>query len=315
MEGRMELLDLHHVRFRSPDLDATERFARDFGLVTVERTPARLVMRIGGGSTAYSYVVDKAAVPCFVGFAVEAASDADLSEAVERYGAAPIRDLDCPGGGMAAALTDPNGFRVDIVAGIASAPTTDRDADLMPNTPGTRTRYGEGQRQRALGPAHLYRLGHLGLFVSDFAATVAWYQATLGLIGSDVYHVPGVPMAKIVGFFRLDRGARWVDHHMLALMQRERADCHHVSFEVQDFEAQFIAHRWLRQQGYESIWGVGRHPHGSHVFDVWRDPNGYRFETFSDTDLLTAEHPTAIHDISTVQMDVWSADPPDRYFA
>ena len=60
---------------------------------------------------------------------------------------------------------------------------------------------------------------------------------------------------------------------------------------------------------------VGRHPHGSHVFDVWRSPDDARFETFSDTDLFQASDGTNLHDISTVIMDEWLDDGPERYFA
>jgi hypothetical protein len=102
---------------------------------------------------------------------------------------------------------------------------------------------------------------------------------------------------------------------VVALMQDERGGCHHISFEVQDYEAQNRTHRFLKRQHYESIWGVGRHPHGSHVFDVWRSPDGARFETFSDTDLFRASDGTNLHDISTVIMDEWVDDGPERYFA
>ncbi|WP_404478072.1 VOC family protein [Novosphingobium sp. BL-52-GroH] len=310
----MALLGMHHLTVRSADLDATEAFAHDFGLLTVERSADRLVMRTGGGD-AFAYVAQRADAPGFIGFAVEAESEADLRHAVERHGATPIRDLHTPGGGKAVSLTDPNGFRVDLVTGIARSHAAGRDPDLAHNVPGAQTRIGGNQHRRPLGPPHTYRLGHLGLFVTSFRETAAWYEARLGMIGSDVYHAPDLPQAKIVGFYRLNRGEDWVDHHMLALMQREVPDLHHASFEVQDYEAQFVAHRYLEAQGHELIWGVGRHPHGSHVFDVWRDPNGHRFETFSDTDLLNAREPTHVHDISTVQMDVWRSDPPDRYFA
>jgi hypothetical protein len=72
---------------------------------------------------------------------------------------------------------------------------------------------------------------------------------------------------------------------VLAVFAMGRADCHHVSFEVQDSEAH-----------------------------VWRDPSGYRFETYSDTDLCDASQPAELHDVKDAQMDLWSNETPDRYF-
>ncbi len=311
----MNLKSLHHVSFEVPDLSRTESFAADFGLVTVERTDDRLVMRTRGDG-GYAYVARRADAPRFVGFAVCVDSADDLDAAVASFGATARRRLNLPGGGEAVSLTDPDGNRVDLVYGIAArAIDATPGPDLAGNSAVGRIRHGQSQHRRDLGPAHLFRLGHIGLFVRDFAASYEWYGRVLGMIASEIYHVPGDPGHRIVGFIRLDRGVEWVDHHTLALMQRATPDCHHISFEAQDFEAQFVAHRFLKSKGYESVWGVGRHPHGSHVFDVWRDPNGWRFETFSDTDLLNADRPTHIHDVKDVEMDIWSSDPPDRYFA
>jgi catechol 2,3-dioxygenase-like lactoylglutathione lyase family enzyme len=310
----MKLDRLHHVRVRSSDLQATERFALDFGLLTVSRDDERLVMRTAGGDS-FCYIVDRAQNPGLVGFGLEVESESDLDEVV-RTSCATIHEENL--GSLrwrAARLIDPDGFQVDLVAGLKRDTGAKPAPDLELNSPALRKRLGSGQHKRDLNAPHLFRLGHIGLFVQSFARSAAWYQEKLGLIPSDVYHIPGNPAVRIVGFLRLNRGLEWVDHHVLALFQRDKPDLHHLSFEVQDFETQFMTHRWLQGRGYESVWGVGRHPHGSHVFDVWRDPNGFRLETFSDTDLLNSERPTAVHDISKEKLDIWSSDPPDRYFA
>ena len=181
------------------------------------------------------------------------------------------------------------------------------------NTGAAKQRRGMTQHKPALGPPQLLKLGHVGIFVSDFARQSQWFQSVLGLLPSDVLYA-GAPDHRIGGFFRLDRGDEWVDHHTLAVFAMGRPDCHHVSFEVQDSEAQFLGHRWLSKQGWEPVWGVGRHPLGSHVFDVWRDPSGYRFETYSDTDLCNAAQPVQLHDVKDAQMDLWSNESPEKYF-
>ncbi|MFK7978213.1 MAG: VOC family protein [Halioglobus sp.] len=307
------LKSLHHVEFKVKDLAALKAFATDFGFNIVEETAERLVLGNLGGDMGV-YVAEKAEEDAFIGLAFEVDNRSDLDLAVKELGASEVADLGLPCGGQFVSLADPDGNKVHLVHGASQVAEGELEADLMINTPTKKVRFGQNQIKRNFGPARLWRIGHVGLFVKSYAASAAWYAENLGLIGSDVYNIPGQPEAKIVGFHRMNRGDEYVDHHVVALMQDERGGCHHISFEVLDYEAQFTTHRYLQTKDYESIWGVGRHPHGSHVFDVWRSPDGARFETFSDTDLFREEDGTNFHDISTVDMDKWSNDPPDKYF-
>ena len=268
----MDLVRIHHVRFRSTNIEETERFSNDFGLITVERNEKLLVMKTSG-SDVFSYLAEKSDTSGFIGFAFEVATEADLLEAGKISGSSDIEDCPFPGGGKMVSFTDPDGFIVNLIYNCAHVDALPIKYEaLMVNTPQERIRFGRAQATREFAPAQLFRLGHIGLFVKDFAKSCAWYEKTLGLMGSDTYHLPNNVHAKIVGFYRLNRGTDWVDHHVIGFMQRDEADCHHISFEVQDYESQFVAHSWLDEKGYESVRGVGRHPHGSHVFDMWRDP-------------------------------------------
>ena len=42
---------------------------------------------------------------------------------------------------------------------------------------------------------------------------------------------------------------------------------------------------YLKERGYDRIWGIGRHIQGSQIFDYWRDPWGNVVEHFTDSDL------------------------------
>jgi catechol 2,3-dioxygenase-like lactoylglutathione lyase family enzyme len=309
----MRLQSIHHVSFAVTDLAQTRRFAEDFGLHTVTSDADSLVMRTSGGD-AWSYRARQADQRGFLGLGFTVEGEADLAEAVERRGATPIRELDTPGGGLGVTLTGPDGLQVDLVTGVRREEPSLPAPQLRMNAPGERSRLADPQSHRELGPAALFRLGHIGLFVKDFRATATWLEQVLGMKRSDSLH-PGNPAVSIVGFYRLDHGKEWVDHHTLFLGQSDRTDAHHISFEAQDYEAQFRAHRWLEKQGWEPNWGVGRHPLGSHVFDVWFDPDRYRFETFSDTDLVNSDHQPGHYDVHTQEMDMWSSDSPERYFA
>lgn len=308
----LKLKALHHVRFQVTDLDATERFATDFGLSLAARDGNTIYMR-GAGSDAYSYVAETGPQNSFGGIAFVVESAAELVRAVDDYGATPIRELKSPGGGLMTTLTDPEGLQWHLIANIESVEPKSLRPSLQVNTGAAKERRGATQHKPAVGPPQLLKLGHVGIFVKDFGKASRWFQDVPGLLPSDVLYA-GSRENCIGGFYRLNRGDEWVDHHTLAVFGMGRSDCHHISFEVQDSEAQFLAHRWLLQRGWEPIWGVGRHPLGSHVFDVWRDPAGYRFETYSDTDLCNASQPPGLHSIEGAQMDLWSNEHPEKYF-
>lgn len=311
----MKVRSLHHVRFASPDLARAEQFAIDFGLRTVERTAERLVMRTSGGGDAFCYVAELAPERGFksLGFAV--GDESVLQEAVERHGASPIRALDTPGGGKAVTLTDPEGIAVDLVAGIGEGDGSPQHPALELNLPHRKQRVNLEQARREPGPATLFRLGHVGLYVRDYDRMAAWYRDVLGLLVSDTIHAPGEPEKRFSGFLRVDHGPEPVDHHSIFLAQFGKTDCHHISFEVQDFEAQFMAHSYLESKGWTPNWGVGRHPQGSHVFDVWFNPDRYRFETFSDTSVFDASKQPVNYDVHDVVMDIWTTRSPEPYFA
>ena len=91
-----------------------------------------------------------------------------------------------------------------------------------------KARRGATQHQPPLEPPQLLRLGHVGLFVRDFKACEAWYRRALGRIPSDVMYT-GSPENAIAGFYRINRGSEWVDHHTLAFFGFGKSDLHHIS--------------------------------------------------------------------------------------
>ena len=121
----------------------------------------------------------------------------------------------------------------------------------------------------------------------DFDRAVQWYRETLGLLPSDeVFR--GEPDHVVGSFNRLDRGAEFVDHHVLYVMRGEKTGLNHISFEVQDFDDVLVGHEHLKASGYRPTWGVGRHALGSQVFDYWFDPWDRVHEHWTDSDRLNA---------------------------
>ena len=53
-----------------------------------------------------------------------------------------------------------------------------------------------------------------------------------------------------------------------------------------------MGHMAMLDRGYKHRWGIGRHFHGSQIFDYWTDPAGFHVEHFVDRDLVNADSPT-----------------------
>lgn len=309
----MALLGLHHIHIGVPDIEASSTFLQDFGFHAAGESGDARYFRTSGANQ-YSVVIEPAEKASLVSFALEVESEDELTSAVEQHGASSPKPLEMPGGGTYVSLTDPDGKTVNLVHGDAKRdPDEPTCPNLEVNYGNIKTRKGKSQNFVPPGPAQLLRMGHVGLFTLDIAASDKWYRDVLGLIPSDQFFA-GNPNNIIAGFYRIDRGDEYVDHHTVALFGMGRNDLHHVSFEVQDSEVQFTSHRYMKKQQHDLVWGVGRHPKGSHVFDLWREPSGYRFETFSDTDLCTSDQKVVPVPIQEQEMDLWLDQSHEPYF-
>ena len=196
--------DIAYVRFASPDLDAAERFVRDFGLQVNARQGDVLYAR-GTDPAPYAHVTELGD-PAFLGMGFEAASAADLQAAAKLPGASGIEKIDAPGGGECVRFTDPDGFAVEVVHGreqLAPLPVT--GASPL-NRGSERVRLGTLQRVPG-GPPPVKRLGHAVVRVSDFRASEEWYKSRFGFLSSDEVYI-GEPDNVVTAFMRCDRGGR-----------------------------------------------------------------------------------------------------------
>ena len=279
----LKVEDLAYVRFRAPDLAEMRGFLADFGLAIVEATDRRLVAR-GAGLTPVAHVTELGE-PAFAGVAFRAAGLADLQRLAEAEGAS-VEPLDLPGGGRVVRLSDPDGHRVEVVAGQAEAAPLDWPHPQPWNLAEARARLRAPKRVQA-GPSHVVRLGHVVLNVSDFRRSERWYKERFGFLTSDEIQVG--PEFTLGAFLRCDRGDTPTDHHTLFLAQSPKgAGFNHAAFEVADLDDLMLGHQRLKDSGRQAEWGVGRHILGSQVFDYWRDPWGHTLEHWTDGDLFTA---------------------------
>jgi len=279
----IKIEDVAHVRFRAPDLEQMQAFLGDFGLTVVEATDVRIVAR-GSGPAPVAHVTEQGE-PGFAGVAFLAESLEDLERLAAAEGVAVI-DSDLPGGGRVVTLRDPDGHRVDVVAGQALAPAPAASDSAAWNRVGARERL-RAVKRIAPGAANVVRLGHVVLNVSDFRASERWYKDRFGFITSDEIQV--APQLAIGAFLRCDRGDTPTDHHTLFLLQSPKGPgFNHAAYEVSDLDDLMRGHQRLKDGGRDAEWGVGRHVLGSQVFDYWRDPWGHTLEHWTDGDLFTA---------------------------
>lgn len=299
----IKVKDIAYVRFSAPDLDAMEKFTRDFGLVTVERGEDALYSR-GTDPDAYVHVVEKGE-PGFRGVAFEARSADDVRAVAQLEGASDVEKIEAPGGGVRVRLVDPDGFGVEIVHGREQLPPLPVRKPLPLNRGSDRQRFGQLQRVEA-GPAQVKRIGHCVVRVSDFAISSSWYCQRFGFLASDEVYL-GNPDNVVTAFLRCDLGERYVDHHTFLCVGLGEPGFDHAAFEVEDFDSVMLGHDHLKQAGYAHHAGIGRHVLGSQIFDYWKDPWGHVLEHFSDGDLLDADTAPGRFDPATALGTQWGS--------
>lgn len=295
-----------YVRFRKSDLETTRRFFADFGLTVAHRTDERMLLR-GAGPAPYVYIAEHGGSPAFLGTGFVANERADL-ETLSRASGRPIEPIDLPGGGERVRLTDPLGFEVDVVHGIAPVEPLPMRQDPLPlNTPFAKPRVNLTQRPPR-APADVWKLGHCVVQTPRFAEAAAWYMRHLGLIPTDVQCLPNGQPA--LAFMRTDRGDTPSDHHTFVVVTGPKVAFLHCAFEVLDIDALGEGQQVLKGGGWKHVWGIGRHTLGSQLFDYWNDPDGFEVEHYADGDVFTADHPTDYTPFERGGLWEWGDDVP-----
>lgn len=302
----IKIEEIDSVRFSAPDLERMRSFLLEFGLTEAEEGGDGVLRLRGSGDAPFVHETIQGP-PGFVSLTLRAASLADL-QALAKTEKAEIIPASGPGGGSMIQLTDPNGFKIEVVAGKSRAAAR-AVAETSWNTLTHKNRAGTAKRLET-GPASVARLGHVVLGVADAQQTWDWWRSRFGLIMSDEVRAPNGALAA--AFVRFDRGERPTDHHSLnfAAIPGRPPFFHHAAFEVADLDDLMVGHEHLKRAGHRHDWGVGRHILGSQVFDYWKDPWGNRLEHWTDGDLLTAGTPATVHDLSIMMGQQWGPDSP-----
>jgi len=306
----IKVADFAFPRMEAPDLDEMEEFLTHFGLISAERTADALYMR-GADSHHHLHVTHKAGTK-FIGFAYHVADEDDLKRLAKLPGASGIETINEPGGGKRVRLTEPNGYQIEVIAGMQSVAPIKVARD--PVNTGTEPQRRVGRTMRlSKSPTSIQRIGHGVLSTPKVGETVAWFRNTLGMIRSDDVYA-GDKDNVIGAFSRLDRGDDYVDHHVLFCVNNTKTGLNHVSYEAQDIDAIFQDHEYIKSLNkYEHMWGIGRHLLGSQVYDYWADPWGRVHERWADTDRLNAANGGNVISVEEGFQSQWGDRPPERF--
>ncbi|TGN98829.1 2,4,5-trihydroxytoluene oxygenase [Burkholderia sp. USMB20] len=309
----MTARDILYVRYALPDLVAAERFMTDFGLSTVQRTDEVLRMRAAAAAP-FVYEAVRGAEGRFLGVGFCVPEQKDLVRLASFADAGPIEALPSPFRGEYVRLTMPDGFQMDAVWSEEVYVAAPVRAPNRFNAGHAKERTNASIRQRR-EPAPALRLGHVTLHVTDHAASVAWLRERFGLVPSDYFGPEPGRIEDVVGtFLRVDRGADFVDHHCLLVLQSRNAGIHHSSFELQDLDHVMSAHDYLSLRGYRLDCGVGRHMLGSQIYDYWRDVHGFRVEHYTDGDVVNRDHVPSVFCGGADETTQWGMAPGAEFF-
>ena len=146
----------------------------------------------------------------------------------------------------------------------------DRSFDVPGGGKGFEVRGPEGQVYRFITDSTVQRLNekskpiqltHAVINSTDVEASERYAVEKLGFKVSD--------RTAHMRFIRCNR-----KHHALAYAKSQFASLNHIAFEMHDMDAVMRGIGRLRDEGYEPVWGPGRHGPGNNVFGYFIAPYG-----------------------------------------
>ncbi|KAK4640898.1 hypothetical protein QC761_0096670 [Podospora bellae-mahoneyi] len=309
---KIKLVRIAHVYYTHADLDKAHEFLADFGF-TVADDRGDTVYFKGYGTEPFVYCATKGAENEFggAGFVVESLEDLELASKTLPK-ATPVHDSDAPGGGKRVTFRDPvDDFPFHLVYGQTPVEKSAHLPELEYNFPENKHRPVNKTQRFKKAPAAVHKLGHVGCCVTNFAKAFEFYTTRFNLKPSDIIHEPNGK--DVSTFLHLDRGMEQVDHHTWFFFEGPKYHVHHSSFEVHDFDIQSLGHQWLRDKGYDLVWGVGRHVLGSQIFDYWYDRSGFILEHYVDGDLVDETTPISRSEAGPDSLHIWGPPLPPTF--
>ena len=181
----------------------------------------------------------------------------------------PTADLE-PGVKRSLRLKDPDGFIVELVAGVETINDPYKNDEVKPTA-----------------------LNHVVLNVRDQTASEEFYREALGFKLTD----------RFIG--GLSFWACNANHHTLAFGEARDGvpTFHHAAFEMRDWQEWIKAVFYAGERGIPRAWGPGRHLFGNNLFSYYKDPEGNTVEYTAEVEQIT--DPNRQPRVMEPYADVW----------
>jgi catechol 2,3-dioxygenase-like lactoylglutathione lyase family enzyme len=106
------------------------------------------------------------------------------------------------------------------------------------------------------------RLNHVVLNSAEIDKQTAFFLDVLGFKWSD--------STVMMDFVRCSS-----NHHSIAVARGSGPSLNHMAYEMPDIDSLMRGTGRLRKNGYDILWGIGRHGPGNNVFSYFVEPNGF----------------------------------------
>jgi catechol-2,3-dioxygenase len=256
----VKVVKLAHVGLSAVDLSKQAEFYNDkWGLERIDEHGRDMFFR-AEGPTHHVLTLHENEAPGLHHVALEVPTPDDVDRASDELAAAgveivtpPTQELE-PGVKKAVRFKDPDGFLVELVAGVDNVTDPYGLRDVKPQN-----------------------LNHIVLNVANQARSEAFYRDTLGFALTD----------RFVG--GLSFWACNLNHHSLAFGEAQDgvASFHHAAFDMKDWQDWINAVFFAGERGLKRVWGPGRHLFGNNLFSYYKDPEGNTVEYTAEVEQLT----------------------------
>jgi catechol 2,3-dioxygenase-like lactoylglutathione lyase family enzyme len=256
----VKVIKLAHVGLNAVDLSKQAEFYNDkWGLERIDEFGRDMFFRAEGPDH-HVLTLHENNDPGMHHVALEVASEDEIDRAYEELQAQgievvtpPTQELE-PGIARAIRFKDPDGFLVELVAGIDPLKDAYGNRDVKPHA-----------------------LNHVVLNVSNTERSETFYRDTLGFKLTD----------RFIG--GLSFWACNLNHHSLAFGAAAdgKASFHHAAFDMKDWEEWLRAIFFAGERGVRRVWGPGRHLFGNNLFSYYKDPEGNTVEYTAEVEQLT----------------------------
>lgn len=256
----IKVTKLAHVGLNAVDLSRQAEFYNDrWGLERIDEHSGEMFFRAEGPAH-HVLTLHEQQTPGLHHVALEVAGADEIERAYEELLGAgievvtpPTQELE-PGIARSIRFKDPDGFLVELVAGVDRVDDPFGARDVKPQD-----------------------LNHVVLNVADIERSERFYREMLGFKLTD----------RFIG--GLSFWACNANHHSLAFGQAADGNpaFHHAAFDMKDWEDWLKAIFYAGERGIRRVWGPGRHLFGNNLFSYYKDPEGNTVEYTAEVEQIT----------------------------